>query len=102
MIPTSGFPQVSGMETSDNSDTVQTVHLIQHMHLVHGGSSRGYTFEACNRGGTRFVEEVVVHGRSGGRRSRGDVEEVDVRVHVTRVFGNGRRTWFGVVLGESA
>ena len=37
VLPTTGFPRVSGMETSDNSDTVQTVHLIQHMHSVHGG-----------------------------------------------------------------
>ena len=47
VIPASGFPQVSGMETSDNSDTVQMAHLIQHMHSVHGGRLGGYTFEAC-------------------------------------------------------
>ena len=32
VLPTTGFPRVSGMEMSDNSDTVQTVQLIQHMH----------------------------------------------------------------------
>ena len=32
VLPDSGFPRDGGMETSDNSDTVQTVHLIQHMH----------------------------------------------------------------------
>ena len=32
VIPATEFPRVSGMETSDNSDTMQTVHLIQHMH----------------------------------------------------------------------
>ena len=30
------------------------------------------------RSGSGSAKEVVVHGRSGGRRSRGDVEEVVV------------------------
>ena len=58
---------------SDNSITVQTraSHTTKHA-FVHGrSSSRDYTFEACIRGGTRFVE--------GSRRSR-DVVEVVVHV----------------------
>ena len=58
--------------------TVQTraSHIIQA--FVHGRRLGGYTFEASNRDGSRSEKEVVVHGRSGGRRSRGDVEEVVV------------------------
>src|SRR3954469_19820192 len=47
MIPTTGFPRISGMETSDNSDTVQAVHIIQHMHSFTGVVLSSYTFEAC-------------------------------------------------------
>ena len=64
---------------SDNSDTVQTTGASHTTHAnVLGRSSWGYTFEASNRDGSRLAKEVVVHGRSGGRRSRGDVEEVVV------------------------
>src|SRR4051812_26914335 len=70
-----------------------------HIHaFVHGRSSRGYTFEACLSKRSKYVE-----GSRGSSRSRASREvvvraTVVVHVHVTRVFGDGRRTWFGVVL----
>ena len=58
VIPDSGFPRDGGMETSDNSDTVQIVHLIQHMHSFTVGHLDGYTFEASVV--VHLVVEVVV------------------------------------------
>ena len=53
VLPTSGFPRVSGMETSEKSDTVQT----RASHTTHAfgprRSSRHYTFEACVFGADR-------------------------------------------------
>src|SRR3954464_15193137 len=69
VLPTTGFPRISGMETSDKSDTVQTVHLIHHTTFVHERPSRGYTFEACV-----FKADRVRRGSScsrGGSGSRG-------------------------------
>src|SRR3954464_5740362 len=54
VIPATGFPRVSGMETGDNSNTVQTVHIMQHMHSFTGGRSRRYTFKACIFGTERL------------------------------------------------
>ena len=69
VLPATGFPRVSGMETSDNSDTVQTYRASHTTHAFgHGrSSSRDYTFEACIFGAVRVrsgVEEVGVHGTS--------------------------------------
>ena len=72
VIPASGFPRDGGMETSDNSDTVQTVHLIQHA-FVHGRSSRVIPSKRAFRGGTSSER------CRGSRRSR-DVVEVVVLV----------------------
>ena len=86
MIPDSGFPRDGGTakegHRKDDSIMEQTMHLIQHMHSVHGGRSRRYTFEACNRGGTssercrgsrrsRDVVEVVVRGDGSGTHVAG-------------------------------
>ena len=62
VIPASGFPRDGGMETSDNSDTVQTVHLIQHMHSAHSGRLRVIPSKRAFRGGSKTSREVVVHG----------------------------------------
>ena len=51
VLPTTGFPRVSGMETSDKSDTVQT--RASHTTCIRSrAASRGYTFEASFRGGS--------------------------------------------------
>ena len=66
VIPASGFPRDGGMETSNNSDTVQTVHLIQHMHSFMGGRL-GLCLRSVCFGAERVrsgVEEVGVHGTS--------------------------------------
>ena len=76
-LPTTGFPRVIDMETSDNSDTVQTVHLI-HARASHHGRLGLYLRSVRFQSGSGSAKEVVVHGRSGGRHSRGDVEEVVV------------------------
>ena len=84
VLPTTGFPRVSGMETSDNLDTVQT----RASHTTHAfgprRSSHHYTFEACVSRRFKNVEgsshsrvvvevvvlatvvEVVVHGDGSG------------------------------------
>ena len=64
VLPTTGFPRVSGMETSDKSDTVQT--RASHTTCIRSrAASRGYTFEACILKWIKFIE-----GSSGSRRSR--------------------------------
>ena len=70
------------METSDNSDTVQTVHLIQHMHSVHGGR---FVIIPLKR---TFLEWIkFVEGSSGTRA----VVELVVLVAVVEVVVHGRR-----------
>ena len=66
VILASGFPRDGGMETSDKSDTVQTVDLIQHMHSFTGGRL-GLYLRSVRFGAERVrsgVEEVGVHGTS--------------------------------------
>ena len=97
VIPDSGFPRVSGMEMSDNSDTVQTVQLIQHMHSFTAVASGLYLRSVHFRGGSSFIE--------GSRHSRDVVEVVvhaaTVVVHVfvdVQVDGSGTRD-VGVLVG---
>ena len=63
VIPVTGFPRFIGMANeeecawSKRARCKHRVHLIQHMHSVHGrSSSRDYTFEACVFGAVRVVE----------------------------------------------
>ena len=78
VLPDTGFPRVSGMETSDNSDTVQT-YGSSHTTCIHPrASSRGYTFEVCISGRSGVMRcrcSWVVVGSSG---TRGGVVEVVV------------------------
>ena len=74
VLPASGFPRDSGMQTSDKRTRCKhRVHLIQHMHSVHGRrlgvipSKRAFSeriefVEGSRR--SRAVVEVVVHGSS--------------------------------------
>ena len=92
VIPASGFPRDGGTakegHRKDDSITVQNSSISYNVHSVHGGRFGGYTFEASNRDGSRSAKEVVVHSRSGGRRSRGDVEEVVVHGDGIRSSGS--------------
>ena len=66
VLPASGFPRDSGMETSDKRTRCKNGHLIQHA-FGPRTSSRCYTFEACVFGADRVrydVEEVDVLGSS--------------------------------------
>ena len=67
VLPTTGFPRVSGMETSDNSDTVQT--RASHTTCMHSftGVVSGLYLRSVHFGTDQVrydVEEVVVHGSS--------------------------------------
>ena len=72
VIPATGFPRDSGMETSDNSDTVQTYGTSHTTHAFdHGRSSRVIPLKRAFPGGTSSER------CRGSRRSR-DVGEVVV------------------------
>ena len=120
VIPTSGFPRDGGTakegHRKDDLITEQTMHLIQHMHSVHGRrlgvipSKRAFSerFESSR--------EVVVHGDGRGTRDLGNGSRtcpernlshprysgvVEVVVHVrfserylTNPTSSGRRKWF--------
>ena len=61
VIPASGFPRDGGMETSDNSDMVQTYRTSHTCKGISSRSSRVIPSKRAFRGGSKLSREVLVH-----------------------------------------